>query len=107
MALERKEHLSKVKRVVIKIGSSLLTNSAKKTIQTRFLNHLAFQIKALQRKKIECVVVTSGAIATGFYKLKLKERPKEIAKLQALAAIGQSHLMHSYEKTFKRNGLNV
>jgi glutamate 5-kinase len=107
MALERKEHLSKVKRVVIKIGSSLLTNSTKKTIQTSFLNHLAFQIKTLQQKNIECVVVTSGAIAAGFYKLKLKEKPKEIAKLQALAAIGQSHLMHSYEKTFNRNGLNV
>jgi len=107
MALGRKEHLSKVKRVVIKVGSSLLTNASKKTIQTSFLNHLASQIKILQQKNIQCVVVTSGAIAAGFYKLKLKEKPKEIAQLQALAAIGQSALMHSYEKTFKRSGLNV
>jgi glutamate 5-kinase len=107
MALGRKQHLSKVKRVVIKIGSSLLTNTAKRAIQTSFLNHLAFQIKALQQKNIQCVVVTSGAIAAGFYKLNLKEKPKEIAQLQALAAIGQSHLMHSYEQTFKKNGLNV
>lgn len=107
MALERKQHLSKVRRMVIKVGSSLLTNTAKKTIQTSFLNHLAFQIKVLQKKNIQCVVVTSGAIAAGFYKLKLKEKPKEIAQLQALAAVGQSHLMHSYEQTFKKNGLNV
>src|ERR1700722_3724129 len=107
MALERKQHLSKVKRVVIKIGSSLLTHTAKRTIQTSFLNHLAFQIKALRQKNIQCVVVTSGAIAAGFYKLKLKEKPKEIARLQALAAVGQSNLMHSYEQTFNRNGLNV
>lgn len=107
MNLERKAYLSKVKRVVIKVGSSLLTHSSKKTIQTGFLNHLAFQIKILQQKNIQCVVVTSGAIAAGFYKLGLKERPKEITKLQALAAIGQSHLMHFYETTFKRKGLNV
>jgi glutamate 5-kinase len=107
MTLERKTHLSKVKRVVIKIGSSLLTNTTKQTIQTSFLNHLAFQIKALQAKNIQCVVVTSGAIAAGLYQLKLKEKPKEIARLQALAAIGQSHLMHSYELAFKKNGLTV
>ncbi|HTA76866.1 MAG TPA: glutamate 5-kinase [bacterium] len=107
MALERKSHLSKVKRVVIKIGSSLLTNPKKKAIQATFLTHLATQIKTLQQKNIQCVIVTSGAIAAGFYKLGLKERPKEIAQLQALAAIGQSQLMHSYEKTFKRSGLNV
>jgi glutamate 5-kinase len=107
MAFERKPHLSKVKRVVIKVGSSLLTNTAKKTIQTSFLNHLALQIKMLQQKKIQCVVVTSGAIAAGFYQLKLKEKPKEIAQLQALAAIGQSNLMHSYVQTFKKQKLNV
>lgn len=107
MTLERKQHLSKVKRMVIKVGSSLLTDSAKKTIATRFLGQLASQIAQLQKKGIQCVVVTSGAIAAGFYKLGLKERPKEIAKLQALAAIGQSHLMHAYETAFKKNGLNV
>ena len=107
MALERKQHLSKVKRVVIKIGSSLLTNTSKRTIRTGFLSHLAFQIKALQQKNIQCVVVTSGAIAAGFYQLKLKEKPKEIARLQALAAIGQSNLMHSYVQTFKKKNLNV
>jgi glutamate 5-kinase len=68
---------------------------------------LAFQIKALQQKNIQCVVVTSGAIAAGFYQLKLKEKPKEIARLQALAAIGQSNLMHSYVQTFKKKNLNV
>jgi glutamate 5-kinase len=107
MVLERKQYLSKVKRVVIKIGSSLLTNTKKRAIHTAFLNHLAFQIKALQVKNIQCVVVTSGAIAAGFYQLKLKVKPKEITRLQALAAIGQSNLMHSYVQTFKKRNLNV
>jgi glutamate 5-kinase len=107
MTLDRKQYLSKVKRVVIKIGSSLLTHAAIQAVQTVFLNHLASQIKALQKKNIQCVVVTSGAIAAGLYKLKLKEKPKEIARLQALAAVGQSSLMHSYEQTFKRHGLTV
>ncbi len=107
MAFERRQHLSKVRRVVIKIGSSLLTDTTKKTIRTSFLSQLASQIKALQQKKIQCVVVTSGAIAAGFYQLELKQKPKEIAQLQALAAIGQSNLMHSYVQTFKKQNLNV
>ncbi len=107
MKSERAEHLSSVKRVVIKIGSSLLADPKKKGIKTAFLRHLAGQIKTLQKRGLQCLVVTSGAIAAGLFELGLDKKPKEIEKLQALAAIGQSKLMHAYEVVFKKNGLKV
>jgi glutamate 5-kinase len=51
--------------------------------------------------------VTSGAIAAGMNELNLKQRPKEIPQLQALAAVGQSNLMHAYETHFKKKNLKV
>jgi glutamate 5-kinase len=107
MTLERRNYFSKTKRIVVKIGSSLLTDSKKKRIRTRFLQHLAAQIETLRSRGAQCVIVTSGAIAAGLYELGVEKRPKEIAELQALAAIGQSKLMHAYEATFNRLGLKV
>jgi glutamate 5-kinase len=107
MRSDRTTYLQKTKRVVIKVGSSLLTSPKSKGIQNRFLNHLARQVALFQARGIQSVVVTSGAIAAGMFELGLKKRPKEIAQLQALAAIGQSNLMHAYNVSFKRYGLKV
>lgn len=76
-------------------------------VQTRFLTNLAGQIKDLQKRGIQCVVVTSGAIAAGMFELGLRQRPNNISQLQGLAAVGQSNLMHAYEITFRRFGLKV
>ena len=51
--------------------------------------------------------MTSGAIAAGMNELNLKQRPKEIPQLQALAAVGQCNLMHAYETHFKKNTFKV
>jgi glutamate 5-kinase len=107
MTDKRKQHLSGVKRVVVKIGSSLLTDPKRKTIRAPFLRKMAKQIKYLTDNGIETVVVTSGAIAAGAFKLGLSQKPKEVSKLQALAAIGQSRLMGSYEAAFQKVGLKV
>jgi glutamate 5-kinase len=64
-------------------------------------------VKRLQAGGIEVSIVTSGAIAAGLFELKLKTRPKDIPRLQALAAIGQSNLMHAYENMFKKHQLKV
>ncbi len=93
--------------MVVKIGSSLLTDSKKRGIRNRFLNHLAAQVEELNDSGIQCVIVTSGAIAAGMFEVGLGKRPTEMAKLQALAAVGQSSLMHRYEVAFKRKGLKV
>jgi glutamate 5-kinase len=84
-----------------------LTDSKKMGIRTRFLNQMAEQVKKLTDSRLQCVIVTSGAIAAGMFELGLGKRPKEMAKLQALAAVGQSSLMHRYETAFKRRGLKV
>src|SRR5580692_7197697 len=100
MTFDRKGYISKSKRIVIKIGSSLLTDSKKMGIRARFLNQMAEQVKKLADSRLQCVIVTSGAIAAGMFELGLGKRPKEMAKLQALAAVGQSSLMHRYEMAF-------
>ncbi len=107
MAPDRKAQLSKVRRVVVKAGSSLLTDPKRRRIHTRFLRNLAQQVQALQKRGIQCVIVTSGAIAAGLFELRFRQRPKEMAQLQALAAVGQSSLMHAYETAFRRFGLRV
>ncbi len=107
MENEKPRDLKGVKRIVVKIGSSLLTDTRKKKIRVSFLRNMAEQISRLQRDKIEVVIVTSGAIASGLFELGLAERPKNISMLQALAAVGQSKLMHAYETNFKKSKLMV
>lgn len=107
MENKRSPYLSSVRRVVVKIGSSLLTDRDKRCIQSGFLRQISRQVRSLQGRGIQCVIVTSGAIAAGLFKLGLKKRPKEMSELQALAAIGQSNLMHEYETAFNRSQLKV
>lgn len=104
---ERIQYLSKARKIVIKVGSSLLTDEKKRRIQKGFLRRLADQVRHFQDRGIQSVIVTSGAIAAGLYELGLSKRPVEIAKLQALAAIGQSNLMHAYKTAFQGSGLKV
>ena len=92
--------LATAARVVVKIGSSSLAAE-------RAVGDLAADVMALRAKKKAVVLVSSGAIALGLAKLGYKTRPKEIAKLQAAAAAGQSRLMHAYETAFGREGAAV
>ncbi|MGV8085961.1 MAG: glutamate 5-kinase [Candidatus Bilamarchaeum sp.] len=83
-------------RIVIKLGSSLLSGSA--GVNTILIDQLASQI--LQLKEHQFAIVTSGAISTGMKKLNLNQKPKDVALLQALAAVGQSDLIRAYENSF-------
>ncbi|HEX4512276.1 MAG TPA: glutamate 5-kinase, partial [Polyangiaceae bacterium] len=87
-------------RFVVKIGSSSLA-------APDAVARLARDVVALRAAKKSVVLVSSGAIAHGYKKLGYKTRPKEMAKLQASAAAGQSHLMHAYETAFGREGIAV
>jgi glutamate 5-kinase len=84
-------------RIVLKLGSSLLNGGT--GINNIFIDQLASQI--ISMKEHDFVIVTSGAISTGMKKLGLNERPRDVALLQALAAVGQSDLMHAYENAFE------
>jgi glutamate 5-kinase len=96
-----------LKRLVVKVGSSLLTEGKTRGVQQAFLSSLAGQIQRLQAGGVDSIVVTSGAIAVGMHELNLNKRPREIPRLQALAAVGQCNLMHAYKTTFKKNKLKV
>jgi glutamate 5-kinase len=101
----RKELLKRAKRIVVKIGSGVLTGD--EGIDPSFLDGLAEQIAALRSRKIEVVVVSSGAVAAGRRELGLPDRPKTLPQKQAAAAIGQSRLMRAYEEAFSGYGLKV
>jgi len=102
----RKDFLSNIKRVVIKIGSSILTDDDGSLFEPRF-GQLAAQIVELRKKGLEVIIVSSGAIASGMKKLKLKDKPSEIHIKQAIAACGQSSLIWKYENAFSEYGVNV
>ncbi|MBI4228556.1 MAG: glutamate 5-kinase [Deltaproteobacteria bacterium] len=104
--LDRKPLISKVKRVVVKIGSSVLTNEHGELLVDVF-DEIARAISGIKSKGLDTIVVSSGAIASGMKKLKLKERPNEISMKQAIAACGQSALMWYYEQAFSSFGERV
>ena len=93
------------KRIVLKIGSSLLAKDNRK-LNTALMSNIALQIASLIKQGQEVVVVSSGAIALGMSILKLTNRPKELPGLQAAAAIGQHELMHVYKLALAKHRLN-
>jgi glutamate 5-kinase len=95
----RNKILRKIKRVVIKIGSTVLTNH-RGDLDLKIFVGLCEQISRLKEKGIEIAIVSSGAIAAGTKQLGLSERPKTMPQKQAAAAIGQTRLMWNYERFF-------
>lgn len=88
-----------MKRIVIKIGSNILTYGDE-GLDTKRIAFLAHDIAETHNSGYDIVLVSSGAIAAGMKKLGLKEKPRTIKFKQAAAAIGQSSLMWAYEKSF-------
>lgn len=94
------------KRIVVKIGSALLTDGGKGLN----LNAIAIwveQISALKQQGIEVILVSSGAVAEGMVRLGLKERPKHLHELQAAASVGQMGLVQTFESKFQCHGLHT
>jgi glutamate 5-kinase len=97
----RRKILGKVKRIVVKVGSSILA-SVEKGLHYEVFSHLSKEISDLKRQGYEIVLVSSGAIAAGMEKLGYKTRPQDITQKQATAAVGQTRLMNIYEGYFSR-----
>ncbi|HAH64447.1 MAG TPA: glutamate 5-kinase [Rhizobiales bacterium] len=93
------------KRLVVKIGSSLLVDAATGTLRQAWLEALADDIAALRKEAKEIVVVSSGAIALGRNVLKLPKGALKLEDSQAAAAVGQIDLAHAYEDAFRARGL--
>ena len=105
----RKQIMSRVKTLVVKIGSDVLAGKSGKT-QThdrRVIRDLAQAVANLRESGVKVVLVSSGAIGRGLAQLGQLTRPKRMERLQAAAAIGQPHLMRLYETAFARHDLKV
>ena len=90
---------------MVKIGSNVLT--APHGLSIEAIEGIVDEISALKARGIECILVSSGAIAAGLPKMGLSERPGEISLLQAAASVGQTSLMRAYERSFERHGVTV
>ncbi|MBN1600404.1 MAG: glutamate 5-kinase [Chitinispirillaceae bacterium] len=100
--LFRKE-IEKVKTIVIKIGSRILTADGYK----QRLSHLVEDIAELHKHDIRVILVSSGAIAHGMNVLKMQKRPTTIPLKQACAAIGQNKLMQIYDQQFSKYSIVI
>lgn len=99
--MNRREKLSQAKRVVIKIGSALLTNDGK-GLDEAVMAQWVKQMVAMREQGREVILVSSGAVAEGMNRLGWKKRPESLHELQAAAAIGQMGLVQAYETEFHR-----
>ena len=96
--------LRKAKRVVIKVGSSLVTNEGR-GLDEAAIGEWCRQMAHLVRQDCEVIMVSSGAIAEGMKRLGWTQRPHAINELQAAAAVGQMGLAQMYETKLRENGL--
>lgn len=105
MAVGR-EKLKRAKRWVVKIGSALLTNDGQ-GLDQQAISRWVDQIAALKESGLEVVLVSSGSVAEGMTRLGWSNRPHEIYKLQAAAAVGQMGLVQAYETNFQRHSTHT
>jgi glutamate 5-kinase len=104
--MDRSGALTSARRVVVKVGSGLITAPGEGPDAARIAS-LADDIAAAVAEGREMALVSSGAIVTGMARLKMAARPRSIPEKQAAAAVGQSALMWHYEQAFSRHGLRV
>ena len=98
--------LSQAKRVVIKLGTGVLTSGIGDLDRAR-IDTLCQQVMTLRMRGIEVVLVSSGAVGLGMGKLGFDKRPKDLASLQACASVGQSILINTWQKSFDPHGVTV
>ncbi len=105
MTLPNNSDLKHLQRVVVKVGSNVLTSS--NGLNIKIVNSISQQICRLFEKGLQVILVSSGAMAVGLKKVGLSQRPDLIASRQAVAAVGQAGLINEYEKSFGRYNIKV
>jgi glutamate 5-kinase len=96
----------KYRRVVVKMGTRLLTGGSQ-NLDMAVMSDLVAQVARLHERGVESVIVSSGAIASGRHKLGLTKTIKDVPLKQVLAAVGQSRLMNTYERLFEKHNIIV
>ncbi len=102
-----KAALASAKRVVVKIGSTLLVDPQQGTLRRQWLEALADDVARLRGRKQDVVIVSSGAIAVGRRHLKFKEGALRLEEKQAAAAVGMVHLAHAYHEVLAKRGHTI
>ena len=97
---------AKVKRVVVKIGSSLLTKGGQ-GLDKVAIKAWVEQMAGLRQQSIDVILVSSGSVAEGMSRLGLKVRPKQLHELQAAASVGQMGLVRVFDDNFQQHGLHA
>lgn len=100
MKNNRKSIFNNAKRLVVKVGSNVLTEDH--GLNLKAIRSISRQICRLIDSGLEVILISSGAMASGVKKVGLDKRPDEIPKRQAIAAVGQAGLIMEYEKAFAR-----
>jgi glutamate 5-kinase len=103
---EARQALTQARRVVVKIGSSLLTEPGR-GLDRAAIDDWVTQMAAARGSNRQLLLVTSGAVAEGMSRLGIRQRPHALHELQAMAAIGQMGLVQVYETAFQRHGLHT
>jgi glutamate 5-kinase len=99
--------LDDARRLVVKIGSTLLVDETHRRLRHRWLDALSDDLAALRARGAEVIVVSSGAIALGRHQLGLHRRTMRLEESQAAAATGQIELAHAYRETLARHDIAV
>lgn len=102
----RSDLLKNVSRIVVKLGTGVLTDASKQ-LDLEQIRQLVAQVAGQRAAGKEVVLVSSGAVGAGMGVLGFEKRPAELGQLQACAAVGQSRLMATYEKLFDKFGVAV
>jgi len=103
--MTRKEQLGNVKRIIVKVGSAVLTGED--GIDLDVIEQLVSDIAALREQGFQVIFVSSGAIASGKHRLGIAGKLKSLPQKQAAAAVGQGRLMRVYSNAFGKHGLFV
>ena len=101
----RKNILSNVRRIVVKLGSSVVTTD--KGLDRKIIRGISDEICDYNKLGKEFIIVSSGAVAAGVRRMGLKDGTRTIPQKQAAASIGQSRLMAAYDEAFSRHGGRV
>ena len=103
--MTRKECLAGVRRILVKVGSAVLTGED--GLELNIIEQLVADIAALRERGFQIVLVSSGAIASGKHRMGIEGKLKSIPQKQAAAAVGQGRLMRVYSNAFGKHGLFV
>ncbi len=105
--MKRTATLSAAKRIVIKLGSSIVADASKGAVRAKWMGALTTDIAALHARGVEVILVSSGAVALGRKLTGLDDRKLSLEEKQAAAAAGQPLLIQAWAQAFAKHGINV